>query len=162
MKYVDYDIVFQEIPDETTLAINISNCPFRCEGCHSPHLRDDIGEELDYHKLLELTDKYPDITCICFMGGSWREISSLIWKYVLYNDDKQYKFAWYTGSDKMPEEWSVNGYIGMVLLNYVKIGSYKGIPINDPNTNQRLYQILFVGETEPSVYYGDITYKFWK
>ena len=27
LKYANYDIVFQEVPDEVTLAINISNCP---------------------------------------------------------------------------------------------------------------------------------------
>ena len=44
LKYVDYDIAFQEIPDEVTLAINLSNCPHRA-GCHSPHC-DDIGKNL--------------------------------------------------------------------------------------------------------------------
>ena len=29
LKYVDTDIVFQEFPDEVTLAINLSNCPCR-------------------------------------------------------------------------------------------------------------------------------------
>ena len=28
MKYVNTGVVFQEIPDETTLSINISNCPW--------------------------------------------------------------------------------------------------------------------------------------
>ena len=27
LKYANFDIVFQEVPDEVTLAINISNCP---------------------------------------------------------------------------------------------------------------------------------------
>ena len=46
LRYVDYDIVFQEIPDEVTLAINLSNCPNRCKGCHSPHLLENVGESL--------------------------------------------------------------------------------------------------------------------
>ena len=28
LKYVDSKVVFAEIPDEITLAINISNCPY--------------------------------------------------------------------------------------------------------------------------------------
>ena len=36
LKYAGYDIVFQEIPDEVTLAISLTNCPNRCPGCHSP------------------------------------------------------------------------------------------------------------------------------
>ena len=47
LKYVNTDIVFQEIPDEVTLAINISNCPCHCPGCHSHYLWEDIGLPLD-------------------------------------------------------------------------------------------------------------------
>ena len=35
-------VVFEEIPDEVTLAIEITNCPGMCVGCHSPWLRGDI------------------------------------------------------------------------------------------------------------------------
>ena len=38
LKYLGYSIVFQEVPDEVTLAINISGCPHKCEGCHSKYL----------------------------------------------------------------------------------------------------------------------------
>ena len=38
LKYVNCGIVFQEIPDEVTLSINISNCPCHCPGCHSNYL----------------------------------------------------------------------------------------------------------------------------
>ena len=37
VRYHNFDVVFAEIPGETTLAINITNCPNRCPGCHSPH-----------------------------------------------------------------------------------------------------------------------------
>ena len=30
VRYYNFDIVFAEIPGETTLAINIANCPNRC------------------------------------------------------------------------------------------------------------------------------------
>ena len=43
LKYVNSSVVFQEIPDEVTLAINISNCPCHCPGCHSKYLWEDIG-----------------------------------------------------------------------------------------------------------------------
>ena len=61
-------VVFEEIPDEVTLAIEITNCPGQCVGCHSPWLRDDIGEELTKEKLFELIDANKGITCVCFMG----------------------------------------------------------------------------------------------
>ena len=46
IKYVpeDTSVVFLEIPDEICCAINISNCPHRCDGCHSQYLRKDIGD----------------------------------------------------------------------------------------------------------------------
>ena len=46
LKYLTYDIVFQEFPDEVTLAVNLSLCPNKCPGCHSSILMGDIGELL--------------------------------------------------------------------------------------------------------------------
>ena len=70
LKHVNCGIVFQEIPDEVTLSINISNCPCHCPGCHSSYLWDDIGEVLNKNTIDAFMEKYgDDITCICFMGG---------------------------------------------------------------------------------------------
>ena len=70
LKYANFDIVFQEVPDEVTLAINISNCPNQCVGCHSQYLWKDVGYVLDKESLDELVAKYrTGITCVCFMGG---------------------------------------------------------------------------------------------
>ena len=52
LKYVDVMETFAEVPDEITLAINLSNCPHRCKGCHSEYLQKDIGEELTTQKFL--------------------------------------------------------------------------------------------------------------
>ena len=51
MKYVDTLVSFSEIPDEITLCINISQCPNNCKGCHSPWLREDVGEDLNIESL---------------------------------------------------------------------------------------------------------------
>ena len=68
IRYYNFDIVFAEIPDEVTLAINITGCPYRCEGCHSPHLREDRGERLDTDALAALLERYGDgITCLCLL-----------------------------------------------------------------------------------------------
>ena len=58
LKYVGYDIVFQEIPDQVTLAINLSLCPNHCVGCHSPYLRNDVGNVLDEKALDEMLAQY--------------------------------------------------------------------------------------------------------
>ena len=70
VRYYNFDIVFAEIPGETTLAINIANCPNRCPGCHSPHLQADAGHVLDAAELRALLERYGrSVTCVCFMGG---------------------------------------------------------------------------------------------
>ena len=48
IKYVPSmtSVVAEEIPDRVTLAVDISQCRGHCEGCHSPFLREDGGEEL--------------------------------------------------------------------------------------------------------------------
>ena len=70
MKVASFDIVFQEIPGEVTLALNLSGCPCHCQGCHSQHLWEDIGEEMNEELLDGLLARYGSmITCVCFMGG---------------------------------------------------------------------------------------------
>ena len=61
MKSASHAICFQEIPDEISLSFAISNCPNNCEGCHSPWLREDCGEDL-YWLLPQLLKKYQDKT----------------------------------------------------------------------------------------------------
>lgn len=69
IKYVDYQVVFKEIPDEITLAINISGCPNHCKGCHSQYLSKDIGIILNSSELFRILDNNSGITCVSFMGG---------------------------------------------------------------------------------------------
>ena len=150
LKYYDSLVVFQEIPDEITLAINITNCPHRCEGCHSPHLREDIGEELTREKLRLLVDANPHITCICFMGGDAQheEIRELCLQSAAIFPSL--KLGFYSGNETLNPRL-------VDVLDYYKIGPYieaRG-PLNSPSTNQSLFEnrggLLF-----------DITYKFWK
>lgn len=35
LKYDNYDITFQEIPDEVCLYITLTGCPIRCPECNS-------------------------------------------------------------------------------------------------------------------------------
>lgn len=70
LKYVNHDIVFQEFPDEVTLAINLSLCPNGCPGCHSAYLQGNVGDELTEERLRAILDNYiGEITCVGFMGG---------------------------------------------------------------------------------------------
>lgn len=103
LKFYNYDIVFAEIPDETTLAVNITNCPNRCPGCHSPHLQADTGTVLDEDALSILLGMYGKaVTCLCFMGGDSdpSEVVRLaLWCRTCFPD---LKTAWYSGMNMDP------------------------------------------------------------
>ncbi len=139
LKYTDYDIVFQEIPNELTLAINISNCPNKCKGCHSPQLMLDIGNELNKEVITDLLGKYGDsITCVCFMGGdaSPSTVEHLA-DFVKQTTKNKIKTAWYSGVEKLTENRKINNF------NFIKVGPYKEHlgGLNSKTTNQRLYKI---------------------
>lgn len=139
MKYISFDIVFQEIPGEVTLAINISNCPNRCAGCHSPHLQKDAGEMLNEVVLAAWIEKYGDaITCICFMGGDAEpcEVSRLA-GFVKRQKGADIKTGWYSGKATLPACISLSNF------DYIKLGAYAEHlgGLNKPATNQRFYRI---------------------
>lgn len=153
-------IVFEEVPDEVTLAIEITNCPGMCEGCHSPWLREDIGEELTVEKLNELIDKNKGITCVCFMGeGKDPEALKRLAFGIHLRSDYPYKVALYSGRDFVEEEYDQ-------YFDYIKVGPYveKFGPLNKETTNQRLYEVEKISGTDFAVetIRRDITYKFWR
>lgn len=149
LKYYNYDIVFQEIPDEVTLAVNLTNCPHRCVGCHSPHLREDIGDVLNDRTLDSLLKKYgQQITCVCFMGGDGqaKDVETLA-KHL--RQHSKLKVAWYSGNAMLPQNAQ--------LFDYVKVGGYKPElgGLRSRTTNQRLYRYT-------NGHSKDITERFWK
>lgn len=139
LRFVNYDIVFQEIPGEVTLAINISNCPHKCKGCHSPYLRKDVGEILDEKSLAGLLEKYENaITCVCFMGGDANPKRVLdLAVFTRSKTNNKVKTGWYSGNNTLLDESFVRHF------NYMKIGAYdeKLGGLNSPETNQRFYRI---------------------
>ncbi len=153
LKLASYDIVFAEIPGEVTLALNLSGCPNRCDGCHSPHLREDTGEPLTDGLLGGLLDVYGDsVTCVAFMGGDGDvgEVERL----ARHVHSRGLKTAWYSGRDIMPhgiitaynsENTDTDGKPPLCtpVFDYVKLGPYISSQggLDSPATNQRLYRI---------------------
>ena len=145
LKYANYDIVFQEVPDEVTLAINISNCPNHCPGCHSKYLWENIGKELNVTELERLVGQYKSgITCVCFMGGDAEpeKVSELAKQ--LKNSHKGLKAAWYSGKNDLPEN------VGTDHFDYVKLGRYMEEfgPLDSATTNQRMMKRLSDGRVK--------------
>ena len=150
LKYVDAKVVFAEVPDEVTLAINISNCPCHCKNCHSSYLAQDIGTELTFNEVRKLIKKNSGISCIVFMGGDSepKRIDALA---SFVTNHYQLKVAWYSGRQEL------SNHIDLYNFDYIKLGPYKEEfgPLNSRTTNQRFYKVSD-GELI------NITNKFWK
>lgn len=144
LQYVDYDIVFREVPDEVTLALNIAGCPNGCPGCHSPYLqRSDIGLPLTTGILDELMKNFRgEVTCICFMGGDAApdEVERLA-RYVRLHTADAVRTAWYSGRPVLPDG------LDRTVFNYIKLGPYRAAdgPLDSPTTNQRFYRVTAGG-----------------
>ena len=151
LKYLGYSIVFQEVPNEVTLAINISGCPHHCEGCHSKHLWDYEGDYIS-DDIEWLIDKYNGlITCVCFMGGDQNQSEMLQLIHIVRSHGlKVALYSGYTDNDThfIPYRHT---------LDYLKIGPYidKLGGLDKPTTNQRMYAYNSLDDE-----WEDITYKF--
>ena len=162
LKYVDTKVTFSEVPDEISLCINISGCPHRCVGCHSPYLQEDIGEELTTSKLEELIESNKGITCVCFMGGD-NNVPYLTGLALFVKNNYALKTAWYSGLLWTPTDISRPT---SQVFDYIKVGPYKEQfgPLTSRNTNQRMFakgSVLGKTDRNPLSFY-DITDKFWK
>ena len=151
LKYVDTKVVFAEIPDEITLAINISGCPCNCKGCHSSYLAEDIGERLKCDNLTSLIHKNKGITCVAFMGGDADSSSVNAYASIIKELFPNLKVAWYSGRQELSKDIELSNF------DFIKLGPYKEEfgPLNSKTTNQRFYK---VNDKE----LVDITSRFWK
>lgn len=155
LKYYNSMVVFEEMPDEITLAINITNCPCKCSGCHSKFLWADVGTELTFDELNKLIEKNCGITCVCFMGGDSEP------SYV--NDMATYiksrydaiKTAWYSGKEQVSDD------VELKRFDYIKVGPYIDElgGLDKETTNQRMYEVKH--DKVSGVELIDITYRFW-
>lgn len=137
LKYVGYSIVMQEVPNEVSLAINISGCPYKCEGCHSQYLWEYTGSYLTDDLEALINKYYGLITCVCFMGGDQNKDDLL--KCLEIVKQKEIKTCLYTGND------SINSISKRIIsnLDYIKVGRYieklGGLDCN--TTNQKMYDL---------------------
>ena len=151
LKFYNYDIVFQEIPDEVTLAVNLTGCPIHCPGCHSPHLWEDTGPVLDTAMLRRIYGEYAgEVTCICLMGGDAdpAEVERLC---AYIKEEMGLRSGWYSGRSELPPN------IDLRHFDYIKTGPFIEAlgGLKNPQTNQRLYRVSACG-------LRNITTLFWK
>ena len=137
LKYTDTEIVFDEVPNEITLAINISNCPFHCVGCHSPELWENIGNSLDQESLSKLINKNKGISCISLMGGDrYPELINNLAHFIKHTFP-DLKVSWYSGRENLSEKICLDNF------NYIKLGPYIESlgGLDKKTTNQKFYKV---------------------
>lgn len=141
MRYTDLTVVLQEIPGEISLALTITGCNLRCEGCHSKHTwNKNRGDLLTPEVFVSMLTKYDGmITCVVFFGGEWYETELI--QLLQYAQSKNLKTALYTGLDDVSPEIKAH-------LTFLKVGPYKkeNGGLASTATNQRLYNVI-TGET---------------
>ena len=147
IKYVPEltDIVLEEVPGRVTLAVEISNYRGSCVGCHSPFLKDDIGEELTPEVVDRLIAANFGVNCFLLLGEGRDKDALLRIAAHLREHHPGIERAVYSGRPEVePEIYAA--------FDYVKVGPYIAEygPLNERTTNQRMY------------YHGeDITPRFW-
>ena len=137
-------VVMEEIPDRVSLAVDISNCRGNCVGCHSPFLKQDVGEELTAEIIDRLVADNFGVNCFLFLGEGQDPLAIL--SLAAHVRELGLDVALYSGREEVEDEfWEA--------FDYLKLGPYRPEcgPLNKRTTNQRLY------------HHGkDITERFWK
>ena len=149
IKYVPKltSVVMEEIPDRVTLAVEISNCRGNCAGCHSPFLKQDIGEELTPEIITALVGDNFGVNCFLFLGEG-QDVEALL-DLAAHVRSLGLEVAVYSGRETVEDVfWN--------CFDYIKLGPYRPEcgPLNNPSTNQRIYRVQ---DGRPT----DITARFW-
>lgn len=138
MNYYKYDIVFQEVPGEISLAFYMTGCPLRCAGCHSTALWNaKNGQPLSTELLEKLLTQYEGyISCVLFMGGEWEAHELQTFLDLLEN--RNITRALYTGRElhELPPEL-------VRRLDILKTGPWRPElgGLDSPHTNQKLHYL---------------------
>lgn len=124
-------VVFQEVPDEVSLAFTITGCPVGCHGCHSQDTWDPgCGFPLTPSVFIDRLDQYQGlITCVLFFGGEWQP-KQLI-KLLMIAQQYGLKTCLYSGKKHLPKALTSH-------LTFLKLGPWVNAlgGLDSPNTNQ--------------------------
>ena len=154
LKYVPQmtSVVLEEIPDRVSLAVDISNCPGDCPGCHSPFLKEDIGDELTKDVIDSLVGANFGVNCFVFLGEG-RDRKALL-SLAAHVRNIGLEAALYSGRNEVEDEvWE--------SFDYIKTGPYIAAlgPLSERTTNQRLWKRTQKAGGKSS--FEDITSRLW-
>lgn len=135
MKVSKIDILFQEVPNEVSLAFFISWCNKRCKGCHSSEFWEEKWKEMTIELMDEQIAKSKGISCVLFFWGEWH------WDLLLElieraNSVHKLKTCLYTWEEL---HWIPKDIVEK--LTYIKTWAYieRLGGLSSPITNQRFY-----------------------
>jgi len=136
VKCLSPKICFQEVPDEISLTITVTGCPWRCSGCHSEaSWSADTGIPLTVDWFVAQLDKYDGmISCVLFLGGEWASKSLIAC--LRHAKQRGLKTCLYTGATKVSSSL-------MGLLDFLKTGRWEAElgGLDSPITNQRFVDL---------------------
>lgn len=138
VKFSSVQVVFQEVPNEISLAFQIVGCPLRCPGCHSSDLwNSNSGKQLNTESLAVEISKYRSyISCILYLGGEWeaKELAMQLEQAIAHG----LKTALYTGLDLAQVDDEI-----LKRLDYIKYGPFDAAlgPLSSATTNQRIINL---------------------
>ena len=126
---------FIEIPGQISLNIYTQGCTCGCVGCHNEEIWSFKGGfKFDKEYIKKLMPKRTLCKWICWLGGNPTEQNDLgeICQYI--KENYNFKICVYTGHLFKTIDKNTLKYIDMVVD-----GKWEGIPVIEPNTNQKIY-----------------------
>lgn len=157
MYFSEPQIVFQEVPDEISLALSISGCDLGCKGCHSAQTWGYThGEKLTEEKIINFINKYKGMfSCFLFYGGEWLEEELIVFFSIIKKHN--IKICLYTGLTF--DEFKLKNYQLLNYLDFLKVGRWikeRG-GLNSLTTNQIF---LSVKKDRDNFIFKNLNYKF--
>ncbi len=138
LTFTTEQIVWQEVPNEVSLAFLVAGCPLGCKGCHSADSwRAKQGNQLTLDYLSERLDKYRGLlTCVLFMGGEWQ--ADTLYALLQLVQARGLRTCLYTGLEKEAVPRKLFSH-----LTYLKTGRWIAElgGLDSPKTNQRFIDL---------------------
>lgn len=138
LNYYAEQVVWQEVPEHTSLAFTICGCPIGCKGCHSAESwPENSGYPLSAEMLHDKLLKYSGlISCVLFLGGEWHP--ALLKELLLLCKKHRLHTCLYTGLELREIPTNL-----IDALDFVKTGPWKKEfgPLGSPSGNQRFYDL---------------------
>lgn len=129
-------ILFQEVPDEVSLAYTVTGCRLKCNGCHSEDSWDATsGSPLSEKIFIKDLKRYEGlVTCVLFFGGEW-QAEALIEKLMIARKHSL-KTCLYTGLPKISQQIVQH-------LTYLKTGRWNASlgGLSSQTTNQKFINV---------------------